>query len=211
MDPTNLSLDYLPPAQKSGDERMHADGVVVGASVLDFWRWYASDLMSNATRGCLAEYLVHRAVGGAADAVRSEWDAFDLTTPEGVRVEVKSTAYIQSWKQARESIITFRVPKTRAWSSTTNQLELVAKRQADVYVFALLHERTAPDPMNVLHWTFFVVATHVLDARTRSQHSITLASLLKEVGNGVGFDELANTIRSIAHLTPNRIAADEAS
>ena len=38
----------------------------------------ASDLMSNVTRGRLAEYIVYRAVGSAATAVRDEWDAFDL-------------------------------------------------------------------------------------------------------------------------------------
>ncbi len=157
-------------------------------------------MLSNASRGRLAEYLVHRAVGGAVETVRAEWDAFDLTTPDGIRVEVKSAAYIQSWHQVRESTISFRVQKTRAWSQATNQLESIAKRQSDVYVFAVLHEKTAPDPMNVRHWTCYVVASRVLDARTRSQHSITLASLIKESGSSATFEELAGTIRSVARV-----------
>ncbi len=41
--------------------------------------------------------------------LRAEWDAVDLTTPDGIRIEVKSAAYIQSWHQVRESTISFRV------------------------------------------------------------------------------------------------------
>ncbi|MEP6781388.1 MAG: hypothetical protein ABJC26_15930 [Gemmatimonadaceae bacterium] len=194
------SLELIVPNRKSGDEPLHANGVSVGGSILDFWRWSASDLLSNATRGRFAEYIVHRAVSGTDNSVRAEWDAFDLTTPDGIRVEVKSAAYIQSWHQKRESAIAFLVPKTLAWSAATNQQETVAKRHANVYVFALLHERVEPDPLDVRHWTFYVVATGVLDARTRSQHSISLASLIKVAGSGVVFEDLARTIASVAKV-----------
>jgi hypothetical protein len=40
---------------------------------------------------------------------------FDLTTPEGITVEVKSAAYVQSWHQHHLSAITFATPKTRVW------------------------------------------------------------------------------------------------
>lgn len=47
-----------------------------------------SDLRTNNTRGYLAEYLVAKAVG--ATTCRVEWDTYDVLTPEGPRVEVKS-------------------------------------------------------------------------------------------------------------------------
>ncbi len=146
-------LDRFSPTRKCGAEPLHSSGTPVDGSVLDFWRWSTSDLMSNATRGRFAEYLVHRAVGGADDAVRDEWDAFDLTTA-------------------------------------------VAKRQANVYVFALLHERTILDPLDVAHWTFFVLPTKTLDARIRCQHSITLASLIREDGEGVPYERLHDAIKT---------------
>src|SRR4051794_39486014 len=37
-----------------------------GDTVLDFWRWAMGDLRMNNTRGCLAEYLVARAVNAEA-------------------------------------------------------------------------------------------------------------------------------------------------
>lgn len=194
-----MPLSRLKATRKSGTEPIHADGQSVGGTLLDFWRWSASDLVSNATRGILAEYLVHRAVNGREDVVRDEWDAFDLTTPEGVRVEVKSAAFLQSWHQKELSRISFRTPKTLAWSADTNEMAVEPRRQADVYVFALLHHETKQtvDPLNVQQWTFYVLPTRVLDERTRSQHSIALTSLRGISGAGVGFEELASEIRRV--------------
>jgi len=43
---------------KSGDEPLHHNGRVLDTRLIDFWRWSASDLVSNATRGIFAEYIV---------------------------------------------------------------------------------------------------------------------------------------------------------
>ena len=88
------SLGPITVVQKSGEEIVHNNGKPVGGSILDFWRWSASDLVSNATRGVFAEYLVHTALGGDTTAVRNEWDAHDITTLDGIAVEVKSCAYV---------------------------------------------------------------------------------------------------------------------
>jgi len=70
-----------------------------------------------------------------------EWDSFDLTTPAGLKIEVKSAAYIQSWPQKKLSMIIFQIRKTRSWDEQTNIQSMESKRQADVYVFAFyLHE-----------------------------------------------------------------------
>src|SRR5262252_1100889 len=68
----------------------------------DFWRWAFSDLVSNVTRSTLAEFLVATAVGDSRP-VREEWADFDVLTPAGVRVEVKSSAYLQTWFQRQSS------------------------------------------------------------------------------------------------------------
>jgi hypothetical protein len=176
---------------------VHADGVPLGGSLLDFWRWSASDLVSNATRGRLAEYLVHRALDGADDSVRDEWAAYDLTTQCGTTVEVKSAAYVQSWHQEQPSKIVFRTPKTRAWSADTNALGVEARRHAEVYVFALLYhsEKQSVDPLNVRQWSFYVLPTAILDSRTRSQHSVTLQTLHTLCGGrSIPYERLAAEI-----------------
>ena len=180
----STELPATKPSRKSGEERFHAGGRDLEFDLLSFWRWIVSDLISNATRGLLAEYLVARAIGVGVRDVRSEWDAFDLTTPSGIKIEVKSAAYIQSWYQKNFSNILFRVPKTRAWDPETNTFSEEPRRHADVYVFALLAHRDQPtlDPIDVEQWEFYVLNRGVLDARHRSQHSIALRSLRQLCG-----------------------------
>ena len=189
-------LGRLTAVRKTGEEPFHADGQDLDFDLLSFWQWATSDLVSNATRGRFAEYVVARALELATDAVRDEWAAFDLQTPSGVKIEVKSAAYVQSWHQKALSAITFVVPKTRAWDAESNTQAHEARRQADVYIFALLAhtDKATVDPLNVNQWQFYVLPTATLDARTRSQHSITLRSLEKLCGGAVRYAELREAV-----------------
>ena len=49
--------------KKTGDELFRSEGKNLNVSVLDFWRWRASDLVSNMARGVLAEFIVANALG----------------------------------------------------------------------------------------------------------------------------------------------------
>lgn len=192
-------LARLTVTRKNGAERIHAGGRDLGHDLLGFWRWSASDLVSNATRGVLAEYLVACALG-LEGGMRTEWDAFDLRTSEGVTVEVKSAAYLQSWHQARESAISFDIRSTMGWDAATNTSGTVARRQADVYVFALLHHRDKAtiDPLDATQWTFHVVPTATLDARFPTQKRLGLGALLDLGPATADFDALAGAIAAAA-------------
>ena len=194
------SLARLKINRLSGSEVFHKDGRSVGFDVLDFWRWSSSDLVMNTTRGILAEYIVARALGVSTDRAREEWGAFNLKTSYGLRIEVKSCAYVQNWAQEKLSTIQFVVPKRLGWDPDTNIMEAEARRHADVYVFALLaHEDKATvDPLNLTQWQFWAVPTEDLDGRSRSQHSITLNSLCKLAGNPVCFSDLRAAIEQSA-------------
>ncbi|MDX2308005.1 MAG: hypothetical protein NW216_07200 [Hyphomicrobium sp.] len=182
--------------RKSGSEPFHDGGHPVGGTLLEFWQWSASDLVSNATRGVLAEYIVALALGGAWEPMRREWDAYDLKLANGTKIEVKSAAYVQAWKQARPSTIIFQVGKRRWWDAETGMSSDEPARHADIYVFALLrHEdRDTLDPLNVAQWEFYVLPTRVLNERTRSQHSITLPSLRELSGGPRTFQQLRNAV-----------------
>jgi hypothetical protein len=192
-------LGRLRAPRRTGDEPFHSTGKPLGFSLLEFWRWNVSDLVSNATRGRLAEFLVAKALGGPETAVRDEWAAFDLETSDGIRIEVKSAAYLQSWNQRELSRISFGVRRTRAWDPDTNRQSNTLARQAHVYVFALLahQDKSTLDPLNVDQWSFYVLPTRTLDAGTRSQHSITLKSLQKLSG-AVPFARLRTAIHEAA-------------
>lgn len=74
-----------------------------------------SGLLDNAVRGLLAEYLVARALGVTVNRVRVEWEPVDITTQDGVWVEVKSVSFLQSVAQSRDSIPAVSIPETYAW------------------------------------------------------------------------------------------------
>jgi len=179
-----------------GDEPFRLASERLPFSVHDFWSWSISDLVSNATRGILAEYIVAKACGVDTSQPRGEWAAVDLETPEGVSIEVKSSAYIQSWHQNEYSKISFGVPKTRKWDPETNRQGKEPERTADVYVFAVLAHRDQAtiDPLNLDQWEFYVLPTATLDARKRSQHSITLPSLKKLNAGPYGFSTLREVV-----------------
>jgi hypothetical protein len=169
----------------TGSEKFRTAAGDLPISVLDFWRWHTSDLLSNATRGCLAEFLVATALGIDLGAPRVEWASWDLTLPngtsDGIEIEVKSSAYLQSWGQTRLSSIKYGVGERRLLVPDSNQYEDTPCRPAKVYVFALLkhQDKATVEPLNLDQWEFYVLATEVLNQRLGSQKSVTLSSLQK--------------------------------
>lgn len=172
------SLPRIAPRRLSGGEPFHDGGRETGFDLLDFWRWSASDLVINTARGLLAEYIVAHALDISTSGVRDAWAAYDLTTNQGIKIEVKSGSYLQTWYQKGPSAITFRVKKATAWNPDTNQFEGDQKRHADAYVFAVLAHRDKGtlDPMDLTQWEFYVLPTRVLDA-LGGQKSISLGHL----------------------------------
>ena len=196
----NVDLDRTVLTRKSGRERFRDGLKELDFDLLSFWQWSASDLLSNATRGIVAEYLVARALDAEPEGVRDEWAAYDLRTKDGVKIEVKSAAYLQSWYQGKLSRVSFVVPKTRAWDPSTNRLDELPARQADVYVFALLvhQDKQTVQPLDVSQWVFYVLPTSVLDGRTRSQHSITMPTLCRLCERAVGYHDLRAAVAEAA-------------
>lgn len=188
--------------RRNGDEAFHNQGSALGFDLLSFWQWSASDIISNATRGVLAEYLVASALGVADKTVREEWADWDVEAPDGTRIEVKSSAFIQSWYQKCYSYISFGYAKSFGWDKKTNKQGVEKKRHADVYVFALLGHKIQKtlDLRDVSQWEFFVLPTVVLDNRTRSQDSITLKSLRGLAGESVSYSELKGAINEASRL-----------
>lgn len=174
-------LKQIKAISKTGNELLSFKGQAINYSLLDFWRWSVSDILSNATRGRLAEFIVGTAIGIDPENVRDEWDAYDLKTEEGIKIEVKSASYIQTWNQKCYSAISFRTKLTKYWDPVSNIETLEAKRHADLYVFCHLKHKDQHtiDPLKLEQWDFYVLPTYRLDHYERSQSSITLNSLKK--------------------------------
>ncbi len=198
-------LRMLQCSRKIGLERATGDDGKVTFALPDFWQWAYSDLVSNARRGILAEFIVASALGLGRKDVRIEWGTVDLVTSKGLKIEVKSAAYVQSWRQQRLSTISFDVAPHRRYNHETGEAEGTATRRADVYVFALLghQDKVSIDPLDLRQWQFYVLPTSTLDSRERSQHSITLKSLITLRPQAVTFTQLRQAVK--------RAAAEQAS
>ena len=195
-----MELEYgrIDVEPKIGDEPFVLGGQALGFDLLSFWRWSGSDLVGNTSRGILAEYIVARALG-IDSKVRIEWDAFDLVTAEGLRIEVKSSSYIQSWDQKGLSKIVFGIQPTRGWDAATNQTSPEFRRHADVYIFCVLAhlDQQTLNPLDVKQWEFYVVPTTVLDQTCSTQKSIGLAMVRAKAGEPVSYESLAQKVHEL--------------
>jgi len=194
-----MNFGRIDTVRKSGAEQLHANGAPLGVSLLSFWQWAGSDLISNAQRGILAEFLVAHALGVDC-GVRTEWDAYDLITDSGIKVEVKASGFVQSWAQQKLSNVGFDIAPKLSWDASTNTSATEAARPADVYVFAVhAHiDQASIDPLNVNQWEFYVLATPVLDQELGGQRRISLGTLQRLCPRVVPFASLGAAVAMAA-------------
>jgi hypothetical protein len=194
-----MDLGRIATERKSGAEPLHANGEPLTVSLQHFWQWSGSDLISNSQRGILAEFLVAHALG-VDHGVRTEWDAYDLETDSGIKVEVKASGFVQTWAQEKLSSIGFDISPKLSWDASTNISATEAVRPADVYVFAVhAHiDQASIDALNVNQWEFYVLGTPVLDEACSSQKRISLGTLQKLCPTAVPFEGLGEAVAQAA-------------
>jgi hypothetical protein len=176
-----MKLEKITATPKSPDESFRFNGDPLNFKILDFWIWNQSDLLVNKNRGVLAEFIVKQALN-IGNTSRVEWDAVDLITIDGISIEVKTSAYIQSWGQNDYSKIYFDIAPTYVLKED-NTITLDRQRQALIYIFCLLHhkDQESIDPMNLDQWTFYLVKTDTLNERLPNQKSMSLSTLEKKL------------------------------
>lgn len=145
----------------------------------------------------LAEFIVASTIDVLKNP-REEWDAYDLITKEGLKIEIKSSAYLQSWEQTELSKIIFGIQPTIVWEDT-NKRSKEAKRQADIYVFCVLahKDKNTVNPLDLTQWDFYILDTDILNKKVPTQKTITLSSLLKLNPIKVKYDGLKEQINNM--------------
>ena len=142
--------------------------------LIDYWAWAHSMLVDNSERGIFAEFLVHTAMK-STETIRRNWTSYDILSPEGIKIEVKASGYIQSWGQEKLSPINFLIRPTQVLNAEDNK----KVRQADVYVFCV-HTHTEQESINILdtsQWKFYVLSTATLNEKVGNQEKISLKKL----------------------------------
>ncbi|MFI8523078.1 hypothetical protein ACIGB8_01435 [Promicromonospora sukumoe] len=183
----------------------------IGATVRDFWAYTLSNLKANATRGYLAEFLVAKAVG--AIGLRIEWDAFDVLTPDGTTIEVKTSGHTQTWDRTKPAVLNFGglpggsegTKVKRSWSAADNAM--IDAHVAHVYVFCV-HTTTQDQPydgLDVGAWDFYVLPGIVVEGT--KQKSMMLSTVIRLGGTRLRWSDLAGAIKDAA--ASNKEAVDE--
>ncbi|MES2569918.1 MAG: hypothetical protein V4710_07660 [Verrucomicrobiota bacterium] len=163
------------------------------ATLLHFWKWAFGDLCDDDLKGYFAEWMV-RVLMGLPLTRRVSWADSDIITPCGLRIEVKSSAYWQSWKLVNEDGTRKPMPPPvdparkkvvfgglRSGTSVDTSPQLTAPAfKSDIYVFCL-HTQTDPtawDAWQLSHWEFYALTRTELEERGIGK-SITLGVLRK--------------------------------
>lgn len=154
--------------------------------VLDFWRWAFSDLCDDDVKGWLAEWYVGHLLGLPMSR-RVSWANSDLITPTGARIEVKASAYWQSWKLVDElghainaSPLTDASPSKVRFSGLRARDSVGTRPDAralksDLYVFAFQGQLdpAAWDALDLSAWEFYMLDRDALEALGCASISLT--------------------------------------
>lgn len=186
----------------NGTEKLTYGDTKLDSTILDFWSWAYSDLIRNVNRGAFAEYIVREAmnskagISSAQEECRISMDAYDLLSPEGIRVEVKSSAYIQSWKSDHPSKISFRIAPAKAMDAFGNySVNSQYGRHSDVYVFCVWTATSREQSiLDLSLWDFYVISTRALDQKVPNQQTISFNSLLSLQPRKVNYFNLYEAI-----------------
>ena len=200
----DADLGPVPLKLREPTDSFNVEGGCPSATLGDYWRWSSSNILDNTERGIVAEFLVANALG-LTDKPRVEWGSYDLKIPDGPKIEVKSSAYLQSWHQKTYSTIKFGIARRKyEWDPETGESKenRPPSRSADIYIFCLLKEKgkTIVDPLDTKQWEFYVVPTFRIDEKKGSDKTISLGPLRDLADKPVQYSNLAATVAKVAEL-----------
>jgi hypothetical protein len=160
-------LSYRIPAPP---DRLHGDASLPeDVRVEDFWRWAFSDLLEDYLKGIFAEWMVGVLLGlPMREHHRLEFLRYDLPVSSRL-VEVKATAYWQSWKVLDENGSPKLFPKKPATPDGRVSFGgLKTKKgeyKADLYVFCFQRERELErwNALDLNQWEFYVLRREALE------------------------------------------------
>ena len=146
-------------SQQAGEPAFGIGDVIAKVSQVAFGK----PLVTNVLRGHVAEAIIALALEPEWIWCSADYAGWDFERADGIRLEVKQSAAMQSWSTGKPSKAIFDVAaRTGYWEAGT---EWIAKagRPAHLYVFA--HHGIYGDDADhrdPSQWGFYVVPSHVL-------------------------------------------------
>ena len=198
--------------ERKGDEKIVCGKDELGYTMCDFWRWAYSNIEFNMNRGTFADFLVRCALekGGVKtrEVIGTGFESYDLEGPDldnpklklkQARIEVKSAAYIQTWRDKPSKKISFGISKARVKDENGDYKKASPKRRNnDLYVFCLYKAQSnGENIMDVSKWDFYVYPTYKINENPslEGNNTISKARLEKLGVKPVSFRDLCDTIK----------------
>ena len=139
---------------------------------------YNNRLINNVARGPFVECMVALALGEPwrpSSEIR-DWAPWDIESGNGARIEVKQSAFLQTWSLSEDSpprrTNSFDIAaRTEAWTKGGGFPNYLPGRPADIYVFAWhpVSDPEVADHRCPQQWEFFVVPErHLPDQKSIS-------------------------------------------
>lgn len=131
--------------------------------IKDFWQWTYSDILINKNRDDFGLFLVAHALE-LSKIPRIDWGGVELRY-RGKKVAVKTSGYIQSWRQKRPKRVLFDISPKKGIDAKKEDSLTFRNREAEMFIFCLLNQKdvTKIDVLDLDQWLFYVVRTTVLD------------------------------------------------
>ena len=163
-------------------------------SIGHFWQWAFSDLSLNTTRGILAEFIVGKILQAKMDFAKNDWDPNDLILEDGTTIEVKSSGYLQTWKQKALSKINFGGLKSKNAIDTLKEND---EYNSQFYIFCVFTAKTDEEyqPFDLTLWEFRILPRQTLEKlKVKSLSYESLKKLCPQTYNiktlKCGFDKI---------------------
>lgn len=168
-------------------------------------------VMENTYRGAYSEAQVGVLLGDGWSSAGADWGSYDfLYGATGTRLEVKSSAARQTWKQRGASVPTFDIAPRQGYyvdGAEVNEWrghEGGAGRSADIYVFAWhpVYDESC-DQRDECQWEYFVAAADRLPPAQKTIRLSMLRPLCSEANAG--------TLRSVVDGLLRRSPREEST
>ena len=172
----------------NGGETFWQSGKETDLTVLEFWRWYYSDLLDNKAR--VAEYLVSKALGFTEASDSGFWAPHSIVYI-GKRIEIRTAAYMKSTADDEPSDKHIRHIDIRA-------------KDCQAYLFCLLPGKTkeTADPLILDNWEFYVIPTWYLELECGNNTTITMSKVRRLVKQSTYEGLKRNIEHAISKVNP---------
>ena len=191
-------INHINIEKQFGEEAFRYNNKRLPYTLKDFWSFQYSDLTSFKIRDDISKFIVAKALNIANRKVEY-LDGHDLTSKEGIPIDVRTASYITSLKEKSSEEITFDIAK-----KCKSNNEKIKKRYGFIYIFCLLSHRSKEglDPLDINQWEFYITTKSNLEKISGDDETITLKKL---ISNNAIESEYENLHKDVMKLCLNEI------